>query len=449
MAKSPEVRTDRRSQRRSLFLKRFVNRVFGTRLDRVLVKIASFLPKPLFYKAIRHMYKPRIDLPDNMIIKIAETVDEIRQAFEIQYDQYVHMRYTEENAAKIICNHYHSLPHSHIVVVKLEDEVVATMTVFGDSSLGLPLESGWDIKRDEIVGKRIGELGSLCIKRGRPGLKGRVFFPLAIYGIRYAKSFLNMDRVFIATRSNVKEFYSALYGFRKLQKKDINYGTVKGFLSTAQYVDLEEGYQRLYKTYKGFKRENHLGHILNSNVYPSFKFPVKKYSSIRGSQLKKEDLEYFFVSKLPVFENMNLDDLLKITNELGAEAREALPISISEFLAAVNKQPRGGNRFPVSFSSIMRKRDGGRFFEAQFFDVSRSGARIKTSVKLEVGEVYFTSLRLEGSEPVQLEFEVGWVNDHFTGVKLLKTSNTFWTEMLDFFTGEITAIDQEKEKLAA
>lgn len=142
------------------------------------------LPQGLRANYLRRQFEVTACLPENLILKQAETEDEIRQALHIVYESYLSLNYIDPNSAELRMTKYQLLPTTIILIAKNQNEVIGTLSIIMDSSLKLPSDACWDLSEYE-----------------------------------YCKTLLKLDGIVASTAVDVEPFYTDLLMFKRISKK--------------------------------------------------------------------------------------------------------------------------------------------------------------------------------------------------------------------------------------
>ena len=147
------------------------NRVFSIRRLRKTVNrlVCSVVPKKLQHKILRRLINLEEVLEEEIQFKVAENQDELEQALEIVHESYLSKRLIKAEDSQLRVTKYQCLPTTRVLVAKIGEDVVATMTVILDTPMGLPIETVTDIQAFRKQGLRIAEISSLGIKRSIVG----------------------------------------------------------------------------------------------------------------------------------------------------------------------------------------------------------------------------------------------------------------------------------------
>lgn len=157
---------------------------------------------------------------DGVVYKIASCRKEREDAFRLIHDVYVDNGLMKANAAGLRVTPFHLLPTTNLFVAYHHDQLIYTMTLIGDDSLGLPLERVYqrevDARRRE-TGDYFAEVSCLA---SRPGHFPRskmfeVFVHLAGMMVQSAHE-NGVRRLLIACHPRHARFYQSFLGFEQV-----------------------------------------------------------------------------------------------------------------------------------------------------------------------------------------------------------------------------------------
>ena len=146
--------------------------------------------------------------------KIADTGQELLQAFGLLYHEYLHAGYVHESTSELLFTRHHLHPGTTVFVAKAENTVLSTTTVVRDCrEFGLPMD---DLYESELAvlrqqGRRVLEICSLA-SDGRRVSRSAVqnFIKLIfLYCI-----FQDVDDVCIMVNPRHVRLYEGLFGFK-------------------------------------------------------------------------------------------------------------------------------------------------------------------------------------------------------------------------------------------
>jgi len=87
---------------------------------------------------IRENLRLEYDLPKDFTIEVVSSVEEMEAAFRILHDAYVDAGYMKPHPTGMRILPQHLLLTTTVVVAKLGQEVIGTVSMIRDSALGLP-----------------------------------------------------------------------------------------------------------------------------------------------------------------------------------------------------------------------------------------------------------------------------------------------------------------------
>ncbi len=230
---------------------------------------------------------------DSLAFSLAQTTDEILQAYKLVYRNYRRAEYIETHPSGMRYSVFNALPQTATVVAKLKDTVVTTASIVFDSPLGLPLET---IYQDEVDALRR-EGATLCevtmlADRRRGGIRTipsllQVFKMI----LHYVRTSGSATDILITVNPSHEVFYTRYLPFE-------DFGGLRYYpsVNNAPAVARRANVQRLFEEYKNHKLYN----FFVQNPIPAEIFDVKKHFTA-------EELRHLFVvqrsilPKLPEF----------------------------------------------------------------------------------------------------------------------------------------------------
>lgn len=102
------------------------------------------------------------------VFKIADSTDELLNAYKLLYHEYLHAGYIKENKNKILFTKHHLLPKTTVFVAKSGKATISTATLVRDSKqFGLPMDELYstELKKLRRENRKIIEVGSLASNR--------------------------------------------------------------------------------------------------------------------------------------------------------------------------------------------------------------------------------------------------------------------------------------------
>ncbi len=221
-------------------------------------KINKLLPKVLPAKSRKRISRSKLDVDggflerEGIILKVADTRDEITQAFALVQKVYEGQNIVDKNSSGLRITKYHLLPTTKVLIAKKGDKVIGTVSQIMDTSIGLPIDDMIPLGQLRDQSKRICEISSLAIDpEWRSGAKG-LFFPLTLFSINYSRLISGADYLVIVTNDRVRFLYEDIFLFEPININSQDYQNVNDSSAFAQKLylnDIEGNYFDIFKKY--------------------------------------------------------------------------------------------------------------------------------------------------------------------------------------------------------
>lgn len=263
-----------------------------------------YFPDFLTFPLMRKMINIRPKVEEDIVIKIAETQQELEQSFQLVQSSYADAELlTKDDNKTLRVNKYHALPTTAIIILKKGETVIATCSIITSNRYPLPLESHWNIDHIKKSG-RTGEVSSLAVHKEYRKMAGVYTVPLMIFLAKYSFKYMGIRNFVISVKPIATIFYRAMFNFQFIDKKVITYEFVNNAEAQALHMDLNY-WQTEAKRLNLFHDELAKLYKCEESYY---NFPKSKYYCALGKILSPELLDYFFIKKTSTFAQMNDDD---------------------------------------------------------------------------------------------------------------------------------------------
>ncbi len=244
----------------------------------------------------------KIDDIDRPSIKIAETRDELEQAFSLVYQSYLKLGYLREpNPFKISLSIYHILPETVVFVFKSYLRVICTLTQVFDSKLfGLPMDALYREQLDSLrnENRQLVEISALATSEETRWQNLFMYLCRAMFC--YAM-YQNVNDLCIMVNPKHVEFYKRIFLFEDLGPEKY-YPNVRA-PAVALRLNLDDILGKLKDTYCSLDFDSNLYsffyRITNNQVTAS----NGEHSLVKNERMMDTDtVRYFFVQKTNVLE---------------------------------------------------------------------------------------------------------------------------------------------------
>lgn len=402
-------------------------------------KYIQYLPKFIRAPLIRSQFEIEYELPSNIVIKIAETENEIQQAFSIVHDSYVDLGYMDPDSSGLRINKFHLMPHSIIIVAKLDEEVIGTISILPDSALGLPVDQTWDISHLKTNGELVAEISSLTIKKGFRSQRGRLLFPLFKMMFHFCQDILQVNHIVIATTLEVEPFYLDVLLFKPIMKKSgQSHDLVKGNPSACCYLTINKDLAvRCKSIYKNYPDKRNIYKFIFVASISNILIPPKR-SSIQSYTVNKSSSISRFIDV--VGDKLTDKDRLIIHNlDISGLLQMQSSKSSSQLIHSTRKQ----QRFQVREKAFITT-SSGQVMPVTVIESSLSGCQFKCELSdvLNLGDdVVLTILSAKGL--ITNKFTVKWTKPHRHGIEI-KSANADWVDYLEQLQTEFQEAEQNQ-----
>ena len=323
-------------------------------LHHTLRKVFSVLPRSLRFG----VYRAFVDcdpLPDRrLILKIAETKEELEACFKLLHDAYVSSGFMRPDPSGMRLNIYHALPTTTTLCAKFDGEVVGTISLIRESVFGFPLQSIFDLYEIREQAGQIAEVSALAVHPKFRNTGGTILFPLIKFMYEYCSRFFDTRHVVIAVNPKHIEMYESLMCFTRLTENEVdNYDFVNGAPAVGASLDLHFAPALLNKIYKNKPRRKNLYLYFVHTRLRNIVLPRRRYFTTNDPVMTPELLDYFFNQQAPIFRNLSEREkgLLHMIYNL-PQYQAVLPADFSEckFPSQQRKHQRYSLKCPGSFS---------------------------------------------------------------------------------------------------
>ena len=306
------------------------------------------------------MYRSFVDCdprPDKrLVLKIAETREELQACFKLLHDAYVGSGFMRPDPSGMRVTIYHALPTTTTLCAKYDDEVVGTISLIRESVFGFPLQSIFDLHEVREKKGRVAEVSALAVHPKFRNTGGTILFPLMKFMYEYCTTFFDTRHLVIAVNPNRIEMYESLLFFERLAENEVeNYDFANGAPAVGASVDLHvapEIFKRIYG--KKPRRKNLYLYFLRTRLR-NIVMPSRRYFTTNDPVMTPDLLDYFFNQCTHTFQNLNEREkgLLHSIYNL-PEYKEVLPVIFSEsnFRIRQRRHQRYSLKCPGSFSVI-------------------------------------------------------------------------------------------------
>ena len=406
-------------------------------------QVIALLPRTQRFKLIRSYVDCDPAPSDRLILKIAETQQELEDCFRLLHDAYVDAGLMKPDVSGLRVTIYHALPTTTTLCAKFDGRVVGTLSLIRESALGVPLQRIFDLTQIREKEGQITEVSALAIHKDFRVTGGSILFPLMKFMYEYCTTFFDTRHLVIAVNPRHIEMYESLLFFKRLSANIVEkYDFVNGAPAVGATIDLREA-PRIFKHHYASKplRKNLYAYFMKVRM-PNICFPNRRFYTTNDPVLTPELLDYFFNVRTNTFSNLSerVKKLLHSIYDL-PEYKSKLPQVVSEDnLVPIRRSQRFSVKCPalVSFSdkNVEEK------ILVEVVDVSEDGFQAKVSGNSMPLDTYFdATIRLGRKDTSHLRafavrrYESG---GRFIYGFSLKKTDAIWVKFIAALCGSMT-----------
>lgn len=243
--------------------------------------------------------------PQPFVIKIAETQEELSQAFRVLHDSYVAKKYMSPSPSQMRVTPYHVLPTTTTFIALVGSEVVGTMSIIKDGVFGLPTEHLFDLSFLRKKGAKLAEVSSLAIDPKYRTRGGACLFLLIKYLIDYAYNFMGVDTLAISVNPAQQILYDDILLFDKIPQKEIKpYSFVDGAPAIGRYVRIADFNSRTKKIYNSKTEEKNLHQFIFNSKSPHLFLPQRSFYKVMDPVMTSEILNSLLKQEPQIFDSL-------------------------------------------------------------------------------------------------------------------------------------------------
>jgi hypothetical protein len=374
-----------------------------------MMKLLKYLPRNYRHWLIRFLVKVPVNISSELRFKLAETKEELEQAFELLHQCYVAAGLMSPDPSGLRCTFFSALPYTSILIAKFGDRVIATVSLIKDSSLSLPSDTEFKEENDLLRkrGLKLVEVSALAIHKDFRSKGSDIYLTLMKFLTEFSMNQIGCDTLTCSVHPRGMDFYQALFGFKQTSSKVVKYNYVNGALAVHGYLHLNAEYwaHLKYDLYQNRGPSRNIYHFCLMQSPFEFPSPTAVHNK---PVMTQEMVKYFFMEKTDLFKKLSASELnriLSVYNLFFDVKKLGIPENIFE-------QRR---TFPFRFHTLIEAVliFNSTIFFGTIFDLSTDGIFFKTDESLEMNKNYQLYFKV-GKETFTMEATIRWVNEEIS-----------------------------------
>ncbi|WP_394791861.1 GNAT family N-acetyltransferase [Rhodoferax sp.] len=426
----------------------------GTRklLHQGLRKLFAFFPRRIRFSIYRSFVQCDLNPDARLVLKIAETREELQACFKLLHDAYVGSGFMQPDPSGLRATIYHALPTTTTLCALFDGEVVGTISLIRQSAFGFPLQSVFDLTEIHAERGKIAEISALAVHPKFRKSGGSILFPLMKFMYQYSTTFFDTAHLVIAVNPDRIEMYESLLFFKRLKSHTVEkYDFANGAPAIGASLNLAEATKIFKKVYSGKKIEKNLYSYFIKARLKNIILPTRRYFTTNDPVMTADMLDYFFNQRTQVFQNLTEREkvLLDSIYDL-PEYKAVLPkVAMADAASRILRQHQ---RYSLKCRGqlTLDQRDGHQQIELQLVELSDDGfqAHAKTEVPLNIWAGAQIQLGSTEASSLQVMAVRGELHEgyHYYGFKLAEP-DLAWRKFVNALKSGTTAKDLDNATL--
>lgn len=325
-------------------------------LHQTLRKVFSFFPRSVRFAVYRSFVDCDPKPDPRLVLKIAETKEELEACFTLLHDAYVSSGFMQPDPSGMRVTIYHALPTTTTLCAKFDGEVVGTLSLIRESVFGFPLQSIFNLHGVREKSGNIAEVSALAVHPKFRKTGGSILFPLMKFMYEYCTTFFDTRHLVIAVNPNRIEMYESLLFFERLVENSVeHYDFANGAPAVGASVDLHLSPGIFKQVYGKKPRRKNLYLYFMRTKLRNIVMPSRRYFTTNDPVMTADLLDHFFNLRTQTFHQLSERErglLHSIYNLPGY--KRVLPVVFSEssFRNRQRKHQRYSLKCPGSFCAI-------------------------------------------------------------------------------------------------
>ena len=272
-----------------------------------LRKVFSWFPRRVRFAIFRSFVECDPAPDQRLVLKIAETRQELEACFKLLHDAYVSSGFMKPAASGLRATIYHALPTTTTLCAKFDGEVVGTLSLIRESVFGFPLQAIFDLKEIRARGGKIAEVSALAVHPDFRKTGGVILFPLMKFMYEYCTTFFDTRHLIIAVHPTRIEMYESLLFFNRLTENEVaNYDFANGAPAVGASLDLRTAPRKYKLAYNHKQSRKNLYRYFTKLKLPNIVLPNRRYFTTNDPVMTSDLLDHFFNQRTKVFQSLGM-----------------------------------------------------------------------------------------------------------------------------------------------
>ncbi len=381
------------------------------------------LPASRRHKVYRSFVDCDPEPNERLVLKIADTREELEACFKLLHDAYVGSGFMTPDPSGMRVTIYHALPTTTTLCAKYDGKVVGTLSLIRESAIGFPLQRIFDLTSVRAKPGNIAEVSALAVHPRFRRTGGTILFPLMKFMYEYCTTFFDTRHLVIAVNPRHIEMYESLLFFKRLTANVVeNYDFVNGAPAVGAALDLKHAPEVMRKAYASKPPNRNLHRYFCETKLPNIQIPHRRFFTTNDPVMTPDLIDYFFNQRTTVFADLSdrKKALLHLIYDL-PEYKKVLPPPPGDGVA---RQIRQHRRFSVKCPARLANSNplASGAIQVEVNEVSRYGFRARVAQQIPADVWLNATVQLGLNEvsrlTVQAVQETDMNDHHYCGFRI-------------------------------
>lgn len=266
----------------------------------------ALLPRAWRFALVRRMVDCDPSPDPRLLLKVAETQDELEACFQILHDAYVAAGFMQPHPSGLRATIYHALPTTTTLCAKWEGRVVGTLSMIREGVFGFPMQQAFDLSAVRALPGQIAEISSLAVHPEFRQTGGAVLFPLMKFMHEYCVRYFDTRHLVIAVNPDRFPMYEALLMFKRLASQEVEaYEFANGAPAVGATLDLRTAKEQMRRAYGNQPGLRNLYDYFVVRDLPNIQWPKRRYRTTNDAVMSPALLDHFFNQRTQAFQGLD------------------------------------------------------------------------------------------------------------------------------------------------
>ncbi len=236
----------------------------------------KMLPRVWAHRWIRQSLNLAVPKAHSQLrFEIISNTSDLKEALALVQQNFEKEGYAQKTGSGLRLTPYHLSPETLVIAAKYGSQIVATLSVIPRTSLGLPLESSFDVE-SFLQGKgKVVEISALAVNPAFKGQQGEVLYNLMKYMYHCNVDVLKANTEVIGVNPKMVPLYDAILLFERIPGTGQSaYDFANGAPVIPMSFDLDRAIPSYAKIYSGKVPHLNLMEFFLAPLPPQFVLPA-------------------------------------------------------------------------------------------------------------------------------------------------------------------------------